>query len=122
MLLTLKTQLEPYETERGIFSPNINAFIISCINLDDKNRNYLCFHLISELQVETNNLIRSKAFNRKATILRSKDSSQPVSKHCTFLKPKNASGNDIPNLQLLAPASPCRVPVCSAWASTVFFI
>lgn len=123
VFLTLETQLELYETERRmIFFPNINTFIIACNNLDDENRNYLCFHLISQLQVKTNNLIRSKAFHGKAAILRSKDSSRHVSKHCMFLKPKNASGNDTPNLQLLAPVSPCQVPVCSARASTVFFL
>lgn len=116
VLLTVKTQLEPYETERRMifFFPNINTFIISCIHLDDENRNYLCVHLISRLQVKTNNLIRSKAFHGKGAILRSMDSSQSISKYCMFLKPTNASGNNSPNLQLLAPVSPCQVPVCSA--------
>lgn len=121
--LTLKTQSRMKQREGWFFFfPNINTFIISCNNLDDENRNYLCFHLISQLQVKTNNLIRRKAFHGKTAILRSEDSSRPVSKHCMFLKPKNALGNTTPNLQLLALISPCQVPVCSAWASTVFVL
>lgn len=91
--------------DRDDLFPNINTFIISCINLDDKNRNYLCFHLISQLQVKINNLARSKAFHGKAAILRSKDCSQPVSKHCVSFKPKDASGSDTPDLLDLAPSS-----------------
>lgn len=53
-LLTFKTQLEPCETENDDFFPNINALIISCISLDQKNRNYLCFQLISQLQFKPN--------------------------------------------------------------------